>query len=130
MATYLEKLRDPRWIERANQIKLRDENRCRDCGRADQTLNVHHDYYETGHEPWDYPDSALLTLCRDCHEARHQLEKEFARWRSLAWLSLAQIVGELAVRPNFLDGFDPELVAEFDRICALALRKYGESVPA
>lgn len=34
-------------------------------------LNVHHKYYQTGKEPWDYPDDALITYCSKCHEAEH-----------------------------------------------------------
>lgn len=34
-------------------------------------LHVHHQYYIKGKEPWDYDDSALITLCVDCHQNRH-----------------------------------------------------------
>ncbi len=34
-------------------------------------LHVHHLYYIKGKEPWDYKDSALITLCADCHQKRH-----------------------------------------------------------
>lgn len=34
-------------------------------------LHVHHQYYIKGKEPWDYDDSALITLCADCHQNRH-----------------------------------------------------------
>jgi Leu/Phe-tRNA-protein transferase len=30
-------------------------------------LHVHHKYYESGKEPWDYDERALLTLCESCH---------------------------------------------------------------
>lgn len=35
------------------------------------SLNVHHKYYIEGVKPWDYEDSALVTLCQDCHYKRH-----------------------------------------------------------
>ena len=35
-------------------------------------LNIHHKYYITGRKPWDYDDDALITLCEDCHQKRHQ----------------------------------------------------------
>ncbi len=35
-------------------------------------LNVHHNYYIQGKKPWDYPNSALVTLCEDCHKKRHE----------------------------------------------------------
>ncbi len=38
-------------------------------------LHVHHKYYQTNLLPWDYPDSALTTLCWKCHEKLHNNEK-------------------------------------------------------
>lgn len=35
-------------------------------------LNVHHKYYIKGHNPWDYSNEALITLCEKCHGKRHQ----------------------------------------------------------
>ena len=35
-------------------------------------LDTHHKYYQKGKLPWEYPDSALVTLCRTCHELEHQ----------------------------------------------------------
>lgn len=56
-----------------------------DCNRgqgvdADQedrcVLQVHHCKYESGRQPWEYPDEVLRTLCDECHEIRHSIEKE------------------------------------------------------
>lgn len=38
-------------------------------------LNVHHTYYRIDKQPWEYPDEALQTLCRSCHEQVHREEK-------------------------------------------------------
>lgn len=35
-------------------------------------LNIHHKYYIFGHNPWEYKDDALITLCEDCHRKRHE----------------------------------------------------------
>lgn len=35
------------------------------------SLNVHHKYYIFQKKAWDYPDSALVTLCADCHQKVH-----------------------------------------------------------
>lgn len=35
-------------------------------------LNVHHTYYIEGKKPWEYEDSALVTLCENCHKKRHE----------------------------------------------------------
>lgn len=34
-------------------------------------LHVHHKYYQVGKFAWEYPDSALITLCWTCHEKLH-----------------------------------------------------------
>lgn len=36
-------------------------------------LNVHHKYYVTGLKPWEYEDDALVTLCKECHQKRHEI---------------------------------------------------------
>jgi len=73
MKTYAEKLRDPRWQKKRLEIMSRDEFTCCNCYDAESTLNVHHHYYEKGKNPWDYPNSALATLCESCHK---EIEKE------------------------------------------------------
>ena len=40
----------------------------------ERTLSVHHKYYRTDLEPWEYPGSALITLCQDCHEVIKQID--------------------------------------------------------
>lgn len=64
---YSEKLLDPRWQRRRLQIMERDNWTCQQCYDTETTLNVHHIWY-SGRDPWDAPDEALVTLCRDCHE--------------------------------------------------------------
>lgn len=38
-------------------------------------LHVHHKYYIFNQLPWEYEDSALITLCNWCHNRTHQIEK-------------------------------------------------------
>lgn len=66
-AAYGEKLKDPRWQKMRLQVLERDGWACRVCSDTESTLHVHHTYYETGKEPWEYPLYTLLTLCADCH---------------------------------------------------------------
>lgn len=66
-ATYLEKLKDPRWQQMRLRVFERDGWCCQSCNATQYTLVVHHRYYLKGHEPWDYPIDALITLCEDCH---------------------------------------------------------------
>lgn len=72
---YYEKLKDPRWQKKRLQILERDEFTCQFCGDKETTLHIHHKYYEEV-EPWEHDDSALITLCKDCHEKESKNKKE------------------------------------------------------
>lgn len=65
--SYADLLRDPRWQRRRVEILERDNRKCRECGMVEK-LQVHHRWYEFGLQPWEYDDSALVTLCESCHE--------------------------------------------------------------
>jgi hypothetical protein len=74
--SYAQKLRDDRWKQKSTLVRKRAGNRCQDCGSNDR-LEVHHCYYTSqrdGHEPWQYPLSALRCLCRSCHLRRAKAE--------------------------------------------------------
>lgn len=65
---YSERLKDPRWQRKRFEILQRDDFTCVVCGDKNNTLHVHHGYYERGLEPWEYDSSTLWTLCECCHE--------------------------------------------------------------
>jgi len=64
---YTEQCRKPEWQRRRLQIMERDGWQCRFCLSSDRTLSVHHRYYLPKRKPWEYPDSALITVCEPCH---------------------------------------------------------------
>jgi hypothetical protein len=68
MATYYEKLQDPRWQQIRLRVFERDDFRCRKCDCNTKPLHVHHINYEPGFDPWDYDDLQLITLCETCHK--------------------------------------------------------------
>ena len=74
--SYKELLDTDEWRRKRQRILKRDNHVCKWCGRSDH-LQVHHKYYEkypdnTFAEPWDYPDTALITLCESCHRKYHE----------------------------------------------------------
>jgi 5-methylcytosine-specific restriction endonuclease McrA len=71
--TYQEKLLDQRWLDKRDEILARDKYSCVNCYSKTRTLNVHHTKYIKNREPWEYDNSFLITLCRNCHEAIHGL---------------------------------------------------------
>lgn len=73
--TYAEKLKDPRWIKKRDQIVARDGGRCRVCNRS-ENLHVHHIRYVRGKDPWDYKEFYLVTLCKKHHEDEHKAIEE------------------------------------------------------
>lgn len=69
--------KDPRWQQKRLEIMGRDKFRCLDCEAEDnRTLNVHHLYYVSGREPWNYPDWSLRTVCDECHKIDHEIIKD------------------------------------------------------
>ena len=69
---YLAKFKDPRWQKMRLEVFERDLFSCQICYSDEDTLHVHHRYYEYGNEPWDYPLEALVTLCEECHKEETQ----------------------------------------------------------
>lgn len=73
--TYDDLLKDKRWLKRRKEIMDRKGYICSKCGSR-VGLNVHHLYYSKDKngeykKPWDYPDDALIVLCRKCHKEIH-----------------------------------------------------------
>ncbi len=85
---YMQKLRDPRWQKKRLEIMQRDNFICQRCYDGEITLNVHHNLYRSGYEPWDYPNETLVTLCEECHrdETLHRRDEE-----ELLLLALRQV---------------------------------------
>lgn len=71
MATYAEKLKDPRWQKKRLEILNRDQFTCKYCEETTKTLHVHHLDYNPNFNPWDIDISSLITLCEDCHKIIH-----------------------------------------------------------
>jgi hypothetical protein len=94
MNTYSDDLKDPRWQRLRLKIMERDGWRCRDCGRNDRALNVHHCVYIRGIKPWEYDPSLLLTVCEiECHMRRQEAEcnARVAHATVMAFLTVAEI---------------------------------------
>lgn len=79
MGSYSEKLKNPKWQKRRLEIFERDDWMCQLCGNKQETLNVHHKYYEKGKDPWEYEDDALVTLCEYCHEMETEYRPGFEK---------------------------------------------------
>ena len=93
----------------------RDQFTCQNCDSKEKTLNVHHKYYRLGFDPWDYPLSALTTLCKDCHAA--------LRGQKVGPYELFKAIIDRLLD----DGIDPEEIEAFGIALVEALDGRGES---
>lgn len=75
---YADLLLSDKWMEKRIKVFKRDGYKCQHCG-INKNLNCHHTYYASGKKPWEYPLSALLTLCKDCHTRLHSETKIHTR---------------------------------------------------
>lgn len=62
---------DPRWQKKRLEILERDNFSCLICGDKEKTLHIHHLCYTKGGFVWEVDDTALMTLCSDCHKVKH-----------------------------------------------------------
>jgi len=115
---YTEKFKDPRWQRKRLEILERDNWCCQRCYDDTKILHIHHCFYEKNHDPWDYPNDSLITLCEDCHENEKENRPYTEKW-------LLRILRKL-FRENSLD----ELVDGFNHMELLALPEVVASVYA
>ena len=76
MASYAEKLKDPRWQKKRLRVLDRDGWTCQVCWETEETLHVHHLKYAKSGNPWDSPMKDLQTLCEDCHQTDKQNKED------------------------------------------------------
>lgn len=116
---YSEKLQDPRWQKKRLEILSRDDWQCQLCGERHATLVVHHRRYLPGCDPWDYPDSFLVTLCVDCHTGEREALPE-AEQRLLAILRLRFFADDLSL---LIRGFERISESVDSSLLAMALEE-------
>jgi hypothetical protein len=68
--SYKRKLSSPKWQKKRLEILKRDKWKCKLCKDTETELHVHHINYSG--EPWEAPNSDLVTLCAHCH---HEVEE-------------------------------------------------------
>ena len=131
--TYAEKLKDPRWQRKRLEIMQRDEFICTACKASDKSLNVHHCYYLPRTNVWEYPDSAMVSLCEDCHnEITFRIPKVMEKIKTpddaTRWESLMTLIGSsssqsytMALKIAFAMDSLNSAVTQHDRIAAVKI---------
>lgn len=113
--SYSSKLRDPRWQKKRLEILSRDAFTCLHCGAKDKPLHVHHRYYVSDREPWEYPSFCLQTVCEECHD-NIPVQWDYCRANNLPvqedWETGMDILGEGVswIAPQFMKKH-PDFVA-------------------
>ena len=87
MSKYSELFKDPRWQKKRLEVLQRDGWKCKMCGDAKSSLNVHHKWYVKDRSPWEYKDNALVTLCENCHYSEHEIKETAISLISIVLLS-------------------------------------------
>ncbi|MCW5981249.1 MAG: hypothetical protein KIT09_24410 [Bryobacteraceae bacterium] len=120
--SYSERLKDPRWQKKRSRIPQRCNSQCEECAST-QCIEVHHCYYRYGREPWQYPDIALLALCRSCHKDRADAEMRFRLFQQS--LSTEELRGIQAMFAHCKYWYDGQTLREL----LSALRNAPGTVP-
>jgi hypothetical protein len=113
---YSDKFKDPQWQKKRLEIMGRDGFTCQHCAASDKTLSVHHSYYVSNRDPWNYPGWSLITICNDCiSSARAISEQEEQMWESA--------VSHFADRSPFWCDYFYDIAAMYERLS----EKIGET---
>lgn len=73
---YSKKLVSPLWQKKRLEILNLKGFKCEKCGCEEKELHVHHRFYITGREVWQYDNDVFQVLCCDCHEKEHNKEQK------------------------------------------------------
>lgn len=83
------------WFKFSDAVQFRDDYRCTKCGRkkGDIVLQTHHRKYKKGLEPWEYPLSDCISLCKGCHAKEHNLIEPSDGWTLISIDDLGGLYG-------------------------------------
>jgi hypothetical protein len=84
--TYFDRLKDPRWQRKRLEVMSGFGWRCQKCGATELSgvqFHVHHRYYVSKRDPWNYPNGCYRLLCDPCHENDHNSPDEAKGWEIL-----------------------------------------------
>jgi hypothetical protein len=116
MKSYSDKLKDPRWQRKRLEIMRRDEFQCQCCGDKKSQLAVHHRYYISKRQPWEYPDWCFKTLCSDCHKEGHERDDNLMFGQNPdQFEDIGQLLG---MGNDFTEDFIWDVASEFSQTLA------------
>jgi len=83
------------WFDFSNSVQHRDGYKCLKCGRKEPSviLQTHHKLYKPRLEPWEYPLSDCITLCKGGHARAHGLIEPDSGWTLISIEDLGDLIG-------------------------------------
>lgn len=90
---YSQYLKSDHWLKLRDAVIKRDGAKCVACGSR-FPLTAHHKFYRRRFE--DSLESDLITLCIDCHEKEHKIERDGGG----KIVSIQQMPGQRARKPS------------------------------
>lgn len=77
---YAKKLDTAEWRNFSERIRKESGNFCQCCKRANLSTQVHHIFYDSERQPWEYQRDEVVLLCAGCHKAIHEQLKQFRKF--------------------------------------------------
>lgn len=133
---YAQQIKHPNWQKKRLEVMELHDFKCQSCGNKDETLNVHHPFYNRGAMIWEYETNELQCLCQPCHKNIHSIDESIKK--SLACLSpqdKIRVLGlsdalnglDLQLRNyNYLRGYMGGFPGDTMTFFSMMLEKYGE----
>ncbi|WP_028455991.1 hypothetical protein [Chitinilyticum litopenaei] len=126
------------WLAFREQVLAHNGHRCRQCGRGPVegvTLQAHHLYYLPGQLPWQYPLSAMETLCSGCHAREHGVLRPQHGWELLGIIDHGGLTGHCELcghelRHGYLLGHPQWPPLQVGCQCAEALTGQPQATPS
>jgi hypothetical protein len=83
--SYAKKYLDPRWQQfRLKRLEMANWQ-CETCGDSTSKLNIHHAFYISGRQPWEYLLETTTVVCDACHEINHEFQSDFEALGASGW---------------------------------------------
>lgn len=121
MVSYYELLKHPQWQKKRLLVLERAAFCCENCGSGENTLHVHHTYYESGRKPWEYPDESLHALCEQCHVTAQDMKTVFDRQLGkIGYSAIDELYGYALGISSRADLEAPIDVLNYEVACGLA----------
>ena len=92
MSKYSEKLKDIRWQKKRLEVFDASGWSCVGCLSKTDTLHAHHKKYISAREPWEYDNSEIASLCGNCHNLVHELDRIISSYVNTDRHNASQVV--------------------------------------